>query len=324
MKPKILLILSSIAFIFFILLLLEVCIRFLFPDINPQGTQLSLFQERSFGNTAGWKPNAIGVSFGKMINIDSDGFRKLTSPTEYTDSWILLGDSVAFGVGVNSEKAFAQLLQNNYNSIKVWNTSVVGYKIQNYKDVLYWFLNNRRHITKVIVFFCLNDLYGDLDLRREQNIRRRLKLFLQMKSKLYMFLKNLLYDRSKMHALFDIGLYKPDRIELLNCFDIISDMKAALDETEIDLIFVLLPYEFQIRTKKKIHLIPQKLLTSFLEKENIETIDTYDRFIQDGKESQKYFLYGDSMHLSALGHQIVCNAVSDYLTNAYRNGSLPE
>ena len=266
----------------------------------------------------------MGVSFGQMITIDSDGFRKLTSPAEYNDSWILLGDSVAFGVGVNAEKTFAQLLQNKCNSIKIWNTSVVGYKIQNYKDVLDWFLNNRSHITKVIVFFCINDLYGDLDLKREQNIRRRLKLFLKMKSKLYMFMKNLLYDRSKMHALFDICLYKPDRIELLNCFDIISDMKAALNEKEIDLIFVFLPYEFQIRTKKKIHLIPQKLLTSFLEKENIETIDTYDRFIRDGKESKNYFLYADSMHLSELGHQIVCDAVCDYWTHSHRKGAFPE
>ena len=99
---KLTLLLASLVFCALIILLLEVGTRILWPEINAQDTEQSLLRPQAFGDSYGWQPQATGTSFGKTVFIDEFGFRKISSPEHYTDSWIILGDSVTFGVGVET------------------------------------------------------------------------------------------------------------------------------------------------------------------------------------------------------------------------------
>jgi hypothetical protein len=45
---------------------------------------------------------------------------------------------------------------------KIYNAAVIGYSALNYFDLIDAFLRDHDDIEKVILFFCLNDVYGGL------------------------------------------------------------------------------------------------------------------------------------------------------------------
>src|ERR1700730_5019194 len=75
----------------------------MFSDIRPQGNSRSLFVDHSFGDSRGNAKNITAVSFGITVRTDSMGFRKgeeAVEPSGGTRALLVLGDSIAFGVGV--------------------------------------------------------------------------------------------------------------------------------------------------------------------------------------------------------------------------------
>ena len=168
------LLLTSVIFPLCLILLLEAGTRIIRPEINFQDTERGLLREKAFGETYGWKPDAAGVCFGKRVFIDEFGFRKISSPRNYQDSWLILGDSVTFGVGVETRDTYAQLLQDAHPEARVWNTAVIGYDARNYRDVFYHLAagnESLKNLKRVILFFCLNDV--DLDEQLEKDLGKR-------------------------------------------------------------------------------------------------------------------------------------------------------
>ena len=88
-------------------------------------------------NRLGWKlkPNSTGKhslkgNFNVTYTIDQDGFRKINGNTEHSDfSIYFFGDSFTFGVGVNNDDTFPNIIKEKYleNRINVYNTAVMGY-----------------------------------------------------------------------------------------------------------------------------------------------------------------------------------------------------
>ena len=284
----------------------EIGIRNFYPEINYQGNEASLFQEKKFHNSMGYLNNSKGEIFGKMSYTDELGFRKMESPSDYDKSWLLLGDSVGFGVGVETEDTFAQLIQNYYPKKKIFNSAVVGYSAVNYPDVVDIFLNDHEEVERVILFFCLNDVYGNLTLKRTSiPIKERILSFLRTNSKLYLFLKKQFFDRSKAFALYDIGLYTEDNQDLKEYLDAVDQIDSTLEEKGIEFMVVILPYEYQLRLKGLT--APQELLNKYFAEHSINSTDLFDDF--SSLDSEAYFLYGDPMHLSAHGHKVVAERV---------------
>jgi lysophospholipase L1-like esterase len=303
---KVALTVGSLIFCVIVLFLLEIGIRFLCPTINNQDTELSLFRDHVFGKSAGWEPDASGMSFGKQVSIDEYGFRKMSSPAKFEASWLILGDSVTFGVGVDTQDLFVEKLQKNFPTVKLWNTAVVGYSLMNYKDVLNHFLASRQDIKKVVMFFTLNDIYGYLNVRPVQgSYWKKITFYLKQNSKFYMLVKNLLFDRSKKYFLYDFNLYDQSNPKFKKSMDIIDEMNRSLKQKQIDFVVVLLPYEYQIRMKRDDYLKPQKLVIDKLKRENISYIDAYDYLGKAMNDSRELYLYADAMHFSKTGHEAV-------------------
>lgn len=209
-------------------------------------------------------------------------------------------------MGVETEDTFAQLIQNNYPQKKIYNSAVVGYSAINYPDVVDIILKEHEEIQKVIMFFCLNDVYGNLSLKRISiPIKERILSFLRTNSKLYLFLKKQFFDRSKAFALYDIGLYTEDNQDLIRYLDAVDQIDSTLKEKEIEFMVVILPYEYQLRLKGLT--TPQEYLKKYFAEHNINAIDLFEDF--SALDSEAYFLYGDPMHLSVHGHQIVAERV---------------
>ena len=186
----------------------------------------------------------------------------------------------------------------------------MGYSTLNYLDVIETFLRDRNDIEKVVLFFCLNDVYGNLSLNSTgASTKDKALSFLRANSKLFLLIKKSFFDRSKAYALYDIGLYKDDNLDIDHHLNAIVKIKAALDKSNIDFLVVILPYEYQLRVEGL--KAPQALLNSFLARHNIESLDVYEDF--SSLNSEDYYLYGDPMHLSYLGHETVAKNLVEIL-----------
>jgi len=136
----------------------EMGARWLAPDYLVQTRGLHVFSARF-----GWKPRA-GLSMlidGKRVSINARGYRgrELSLPrSRERTRVVVLGDSIAFGVGVSDEETFAHLLDVRNNGIEAANLAVQGYGPD--QELLLLLGEGLRQDPDVVVLaFCLdNDL----------------------------------------------------------------------------------------------------------------------------------------------------------------------
>jgi lysophospholipase L1-like esterase len=306
------------------LLLFEAGTRVFCPEINFQDTERFLIRRNVFGDSYGWTPNASGISFGRRVTIDEFGFRRLTAPQDYTSSWLVLGDSVTFGVGVDVENTYVQLLQNNLSTVKLWNTSVIGYDMLNHRQVVNRFVLESQdipNIKRVLLFFCLNDVdlqYPDTAKRSRfedltSNYIDKGFYFLSSNSKFYILMKNVVSDRSEFYFWHDYQFYKDPGKKYTDAMNILDKINTDLRQRGIDFTVVILPYEYQLRAKEEQRLLPQQLLAARFKEKGIAYIDTYTHFERTGGDPKANFLYSDFCHFSSRGHQLVASALKEQL-----------
>lgn len=85
-----------------------------------------------FSETYGWalRKGARSAVDGSRVSVNARGYRgrALTLPrTDYRTRVVVLGDSIAFGLGVSDEETFSALLDGRDNRIEVANLAVQGY-----------------------------------------------------------------------------------------------------------------------------------------------------------------------------------------------------
>ena len=141
----------NLGIIFFILISLEVLANF-FKLSDLRGIEKGLINT----NHAIHKmiPGSSGVQFGKKIFIDKYGFRSPHENYNYkngNDSVFIIGDSVAFGNGVEEEKIFIGRLRKEFENINFYNTAVPGYNIKHFKYNLK-VIDSFKNIKKIFYF----------------------------------------------------------------------------------------------------------------------------------------------------------------------------
>ena len=292
-----------------LLLAAEFTVRFFCPQINFQGNQRTMFVAHKFGPTMGLLPNASGKFFGKIVKTDAYGFRQMNLPPTYQQSWLFLGDSVTIGVAVDNDRIFPQLIQNEFQHIRIWNTAVIGYSALDYLSVVRNFVADHDDLERIVLFFCLNDVDGKLTLPANTSAREMALSVLRSNSKLYLGLKNIFSDRSRAYALHDIELYAENSPAIDKHLNAILQIKSIADRLGIRFMAVVIPYEYQLRVKGL--RTPQARLNAFFQTHNIQSLDLYPAFAM--RDSKDYYLYGDPMHLSPYGHQAVANSVIEVL-----------
>lgn len=322
MKKNIILLCFSVLLCAAGIIILEAATRILFPEINLQGTQVSLFREKAFGNSVGLQPNAAGIAFDKKVFTDESGFRKMEGPEKFNSAWLILGDSVAFGVGVETEATFAGMLQRQYPKVKVWNTAVPGYSILNYKDVMIHFMNSDYRIKKIFLFLCLNDIRGYLRaIPREKRLFRSWVDLLFQNSKFFLLTVNTLFDRPKAYFFYEYNFYDALRPGLARSLKVMDEMAETAKRHGADFTVIILPFEYQLRTRK--YLLPQELLSGHFKEKGISYMDAFKYFEKAGVESRRFYLYLDAMHLSELGHKTVFGLLKEYIDSHNQGGVRP-
>ena len=300
----------------------EIAVRVAFPRINTQETDSSLFRAGVFGPSPGHEPGARGSSFGQEVHIDERGLRATRAePTEPgSEHWLVLGDSVTFGVGVAVESTFIGRLGSHVPAVSVSNTATLGFSVRNYRDVLDSVLDGRSLVGKpdrVLLMWCLNDVYGyttRLDAPPEQGPFGRTRVALRSRSKLYLLLKGVLLDRSHAWFEFDRAWYEVDhREDVSQALDVVADMADRTSAEGIPLMVAILPYEYQLRSASPAALLPQRELTRSLQARGVPHVDLRAAVAAEAESrdlrSTDLYLYADAMHLSARGHAVVLEAL---------------
>jgi lysophospholipase L1-like esterase len=322
----------SLVIVFAVLLAFEVLLR-LTGGVKPISNSRGLFVVGAFGHSKGNAKNVEAVSFGEKVYTDKFGFRvpkgyKEDGSKQYAGTILILGDSVAFGVGVKEQFTLAALTRAALPTSRVYNSAVIGYNSYDYENVIDNFLPSHPEITRVLLLYCLNDLNSDsaalidgelntrqqktnlFDSARHVGIIAGMNEFLRANSLLYVYLKGLLTDPQMRFYKADSLYYNADNNALFTKnIQPIVNIANALKARHIPFTVIIAPYEVQLRKTAEAPPEPQKKLSAFFRTNGIDFIDPAPDFLAKGISSKEFYLYGDPMHFSEMGHRVMFDAL---------------
>ena len=300
------------------------------PGINPRGNSRNLLVKEAFGPSKGNTKDVHGLSFGAEIVTDEFGFR--IDPTRLEparDSAVLfLGDSVAFGPGVTERDSFVGHFRTALPAVRVYNSSVIGYSLPDYLHVVERFVPVHPEIKRVYLMYCLNDLSdqsatlidealstpqtsatpaGGVDTVRRIPGITAANFFLREHCGCICGSVTLTAT-SQRYFQADLKLDDVDDARLAALLQPISDIAALLAQRHVDFVVGLLPYEMQVRDRDPALRRPQQRIEEYLRAHGIASIDLWMPMTAT-KRSRDAYLFGDPMHFSTLGHQIVFDAL---------------
>lgn len=86
---------------------------------------------------------------------------------------------------------------------------------------------------------------------------------------------------------------------------ILVAIQESLKRQGIKFKVLIPPDKTQLMGKRPGYMVPQKMLSEYFRKYDIDHVDTIRFFKQENTNAAKYFLYGDPLHLSDKGHSLV-------------------
>jgi lysophospholipase L1-like esterase len=323
-----------------IIFIAEIIVRILFPDLNCWNIDKNIFDNNKFYSSYGFKSGISGKIYGKSFITDELGFRgfKNVDSAKKLRKILILGDSITFGAGVEMGETFSSLLENKLSEFNIYNASIPGYWIKDYYNILNYFLKNEIAFEGVVIILSLNDFtdisqsyvkkyFGDKELQKELSLNYLNQFFIAVNNKIfdfntplirfskaYILIRNILFDTSKALFYAENTLYDDSIKEVIKNWMTKIDILAKRNNKWI--IFVVVPYEFQLRAEKNdaaYCLKPQNLINDVADMNNLLVIDLYPSLKNKIKElnlkSNSFYLTFDPMHLSKLGHQAVSDAI---------------
>lgn len=314
---KIKIILYNFLVIVLLFVVLEFIIRLLHPEIKSQGTDKKLIIENMYSDSPGLKPNSSGISNGVELKVNNLGLRECSIPFDTSKvSWILIGDSVTMGLGVESDSTFPAILQRLRFRTNILNASMFGYSLKDYLNIFHHFINekDKLKIKKISLCWSLNDIYfGQVDEYEMPGGGIRyfindILTWFRWNSRLYTFIKAQISDRSKKYFEFDKKFYDENNTVFKQAIDSIKSMAYTCKLNQIDFNIIILPYEYQIRIPDKNN-VPQELFKKYLVRDSILVLDPLPYLVNKSIDSRKLYLFGDGIHFSSYGHSKIADFI---------------
>lgn len=318
MKKVITLFIANVLTVVGFVALLEIGVRVFVPEIGPIGTEKTLINDFSFNSRGGLAKNAKGYNNGVLVYTDERRTIKYDKPYDPAlNSVLFVGDSVTMGLGVEPDSTFAGLLATRVDSVNILNTALIGYNATDYEAVVDSFLNfrsplkdERKKIERVMIFWCLNDVYRDVPISTipgalTRKIGAGVLPFIRRHLRLYQFLKAALFDRSRSYYEHDAFYYARVGTYYQYALEKMGIIQELCKEQGVDLQVVLLPYEFQLRDhpEKELMNAPQELFKIDLGAMGITVLDGLEFMRNWPDDSEELFLFGDGIHFSKTGHR---------------------
>ena len=318
---------------FAMLLLAELGVRIFCPFVQLQGTAKELYRWDEGGPD--WTPGASGISFGAVCNIDEVGCRVVGTPDAPEKSWLVLGDSVAFGVGVEGPKTFSGVYQTQHPGVRVLNSGVCGAGSKDQLRVTRRMLNSiDPPIDRISLFYVLNDI-GDIKFEQEKlstqerllhpenrsGIVMKLVSLVRTRSKLYVMAKGILTDPPTRYFNWELQKYRQWNPETPGDVEGIVEIAELAAEKDIAFDVFIFPYVGQYASTFDDAWLPQERIGEYLRSNSINVVDTRSWF--EGDDMKRNFLFADGCHFSERGHQLVCDMVSQQFIAAGDANSEP-
>jgi lysophospholipase L1-like esterase len=315
----------NIAVVFGMLLLLEVCVRVFCPDIKPLGTSRDLALDGRFGNSPGLRPLTTGTCDGTQVAVDALGFWKYSTETRGdVDSWLFLGDSVTMGIGIEPDSTFSGRIAAVLRQSRILNPSWIGYSSADYVAVVSALLLRnaipelKSGIHHVTIFWTLNDVYSNYDIGLLPGAQVRefgagFYTFIKKHYRTYEWLKNMFFDRPKEYFEFDRKFYHQGDPHFTAAVADLDSIRKICAATGTRLEVVLMPYEYQLRSKNMSLLEPQKVLSHALDSLDIRHYDATPTLAAPGQDIRLLFRYGDGIHFSSRGHEVMSKYIREML-----------
>lgn len=309
-------ILFNIIIIIILLILSESIVRFLNLS-QMQGYKAEIFRDK----INRLKPNSKGVVGGIKFFVDKNGLRvpEINYKYKTTNKILFIGDSVTFGVGVAEEESFVGIFRKNLHTSEVYNLSLFGYQIEDYKVQLNE-LKKFYPIRKIIYFLTLNDVYDHDNVRTVNfienkyqdgwkkilnlNFLRNINVYLRERSYLFTYLKGVAIDPQASWFANVLSYYKENDLQNLNSF--FTKFSNFAFNNKIEAYLFIVPYEFQTRKCDFNSLFPQNKIKELTKEVKINIYDLTSDFC-DYSNPKRLFLKYDPMHLSKEGHKFVYN-----------------
>jgi hypothetical protein len=338
---KVLLVLSSGLLMLVLLGVGELYFR-LFTRINFQGSSREMFIAHKFGDTYGNVSDYEGISFGVKFRTDQNGFRidpTFSDPTSNV-AVLILGDSVAFGPGVEESNTFVGRLRRSMPNVRFYNSSAIGYGLHDYANVVDQFVPLKPEIKYVLLFYSLDDVsdvsaqqivqavsgpeaadqagqdrFASLEYRFTslQSAIYSLNVYLRSHSKFYLFLKDALTDPAMRYFKQALAEYQKGNDHITASLRPLVEIAKKLAARRITFEVFVMPYEVQVRSMMQANLLPQRMVEDFLRENEIDYYDPAEKFMNSGIIPEDLYLYGDPAHLSEKGHRLVSEIVSGEL-----------
>ena len=300
-----------------VLFLVEAAVRVAIPEITPQGTDSGLFADSVYADTPGPRPGASGLSNGarfSAVEVAGYGFWRYAGGHDPSlGAWLLLGDSVTMGLGVDPDSTFAGRLAREVPGINVLNPSMPGYSGRDYVAVARALMpgsgGSPVDLSRVVVLWCLNDIYSSAGplADPDQTVRDVGGSFLSFARRhlhVYQFLKNALFDRPRRYWEYDSRLYRDELVT--RAAGDIGTIAALGTDRRIEVRVVLLPYEYQLRQSRDEGIWrPQEQMSARLRSIGIAPLDPSRYLLDRVGDPAELFLYGDGIHFSSRGHELI-------------------
>lgn len=305
----------NIAIIIILFFLLEIVIRISLPNIQLPGTSKELLIDSLYNSTVGLSSNKVGFSSGVKKATNSYHTWKYKNDVNINEQVILyLGDSVTMGIGVENDSTFAGI---NSRKINLINPSLIGYSAKDYLNVMKSFLSNdlfKGKIKEIYLFWTLNDLYSNFSMKSSPELKTDNLFFpiinyIRRNSKLFIYIKDIFSDRSKVYYNYDKQFYERSNEYFQKALIDIKEISRICIREKIKLTVFLLPYEYQLRENYQKYNYPQKLLLKKLSGSNINVIDLGTRLSNYKYNSKSLYLYGDGIHFSKKGHKLLADII---------------
>lgn len=325
-KPKLIAFFVSCLMIVVLLGIGELYCRW-FTKINFLDSSVGLFASNRFGDSYGNTPNYKGESFGGLFYTDANGFRIepefRSTAADNSPAILIVGDSVSFGPAIRDDQTIAGHLRRSLPNERIYNSSAIGYDATAYRNVVATLIPQHAEVKTVLLFYCLNDLTdvsstdiksqindnGEIYATNDTSLVRKINDYLRSRSKLYLWLKNALRDTQMIYFQNDLASYQKSDKYIQDGLRPLAEIKQKLDAAGVSLKVFVLPYEAQLRKNAPANfLLPQQKVDELLKQNQIEYFDLTQEF-QNSGDTHSLFLYGDPMHLSELGHELVAKKV---------------
>lgn len=300
---------------------IELVIRSFNPDITPLGTDAALISDNVFGDVQGPTPGASGRSNGAYFQVDEDGFWEYASPlSPEADApiWLLIGDSVTMGIGVQPDSTFAGILSRLApTELSVRSPALIGYSSRDYLKLVRHFITSTFRedapLSRITIFWCLNDAYSGRQIETPATgMPHVLDPVLSLARRhwfTYQWLKAHLFDRPKRYYRYDSGFY--DGAPLERAASNLAAIADLCDEHEVECDLILLPYEYQLREHE---FEPQRKLSAHLANVSLSVKDPSAWLLDRTKDPAELYLYGDGIHFSEKGHRVIANYIVERVT----------